>query len=51
MSHTPYIVASYAISAVVMLWCALAPLLKKRAALANIRRLNRLQEHKSDPNA
>jgi len=31
MSHTSFILASYIISAVVMLWVALAPFLKRRS--------------------
>ena len=30
MSHTPFIVASYAISAVLLLWAAFAPVVNKR---------------------
>jgi len=30
MSHTPFIWAAYSIGTVVLLWCALAPLIHKR---------------------
>ena len=37
MSHTPFIVASYLIGAVVLLWTALVPVLKRRALLRQIK--------------
>ena len=30
MSHTPFILAAYGITAVLLAWCALAPVLKAR---------------------
>jgi heme exporter protein CcmD len=50
MSHAPFIIAAYSIGAVVLLWCALSPLVRKRAALRNIRRLIQLEERPGDPN-
>ena len=41
MSHAPFIWSSYVISAVILLWTALAPLLKQRSAMRDIRRLER----------
>ena len=37
MSHTPFIVASYLIGAVLMLWTALAPVFNKRALLRQLK--------------
>ena len=37
MSHTPFIVASYLIGAVLMLWAAVAPILSKRALLQQLK--------------
>ena len=50
MSHTPFIWAAYSIGTVVLLWCALAPLTRKRAAIRDIRRLIELEELNRDPN-
>ena len=50
MSHLPFIWAAYTIGAVVLAWCALAPLFKKRAAMRNIRRMIQIQERSDDPN-
>lgn len=36
MSHTPFILASYLISTMVLLWAALAPVLHKRALLRQL---------------
>jgi heme exporter protein CcmD len=47
----PFIWAAYSVGTVVLLWCALAPLAKKRAALRDIRRLKRLEEHSGDANS
>ncbi len=38
MSHTPFILASYLISAVVLLWAALTPVLGRRNLLAQLRK-------------
>ena len=48
MSQIPFIWASYLICTVVLLWCALAPLARKRTALRNIRRLIQLEERIGD---
>ena len=39
MNHAPFIWSSYIISALILLWTALAPLLKQRTAMRNIRLL------------
>ena len=51
MSHTPFIWATYSIGAVVLLWCALAPLARKKAVIRDIRRLNQLEERSGDTDA
>jgi heme exporter protein CcmD len=50
MSHAPFIWASYTVGSLVLLWCALAPLVRKRSAFRDIRRLIQLEERSSDPN-
>lgn len=50
MSHMPFIWAAYAVGTIVLLWCALAPLARKRNALRAIRRLIQIEERSSDPN-
>ena len=37
MSHTPFIVAAYLISTVVLLWAAVAPVLNKRKLLLQLK--------------
>ncbi len=37
MSHTPFILASYLISAFVLLWAALAPVLSKRKLVRQLK--------------
>jgi heme exporter protein CcmD len=37
MSHTPFILASYVISAVVLLWAALSPIINKRGLLKQLK--------------
>lgn len=37
MSHTPFIVAAYLISAVVLSWAAIAPVLSKRSLLRHLK--------------
>ncbi len=37
MSHTPFILASYLISAGVLLWTAVAPVLSRRALLRQLK--------------
>jgi heme exporter protein CcmD len=48
MSHTPFIWAAYSIGAVVLLWTALAPMLRKKAVTRDIRRLIQLEERSID---
>jgi heme exporter protein CcmD len=50
MSHTPFIWAAYSIGAVVLLWTALAPMLRKKAVTRDIRRLIQLEERSIDSN-
>ena len=45
-----YEVITYSIGAVVFLWCAVAPLVRKQTALRNIRRLIQIEERSSDSN-
>jgi heme exporter protein CcmD len=44
MSHTPFIWAAYSIGTVVLLWCALAPLFRKKSAIRDIRRIIQTEE-------
>ncbi len=44
MNHAPFIWASYAISAVVLLWVAVAPLISKKTVIKNIRTYNRAKD-------
>jgi len=37
MSHTPFILASYLISAALLLWAAFAPVLQKRLLLRQLK--------------
>jgi heme exporter protein CcmD len=37
MSHTPFILGSYVISAVVLLWAAMAPVINKRGLLRQLK--------------
>lgn len=48
ISHTPFIIGSYVITAVLMAWCALAPLFKRHAALKSIRKLISFEEGSRD---
>jgi heme exporter protein CcmD len=50
MSHTPFIWAAYTIGTIVLLWCALAPLARKKNAVRDIRRLIQLEERSGDSN-
>jgi heme exporter protein CcmD len=43
MDHAPFIWSSYLASGVILLWAAVAPLLKQRSALRNIRLLEQRQ--------
>ena len=51
MNHAPFIWASYAISALVLLWIAVAPLISKKAVIKNIRTFNLAKEQSRDPDA
>ena len=48
MSHTPFILAAYSIGAIVLLWCALAPLAKRKALARDIRRLMQIEDRSRD---
>jgi heme exporter protein CcmD len=48
MSHTPFILAAYAIGAVVLCWCALAPLVRKKSVSRDIRRLIEIEDRSRD---
>ena len=37
MSHTPFILASYLISAAVLLWTAVTPVIRKRALIKQLK--------------
>ena len=50
MDHTPFIWASYSVGAVVFAWTAFSPLLRKKKALANIKRLKQIEERSNDAN-
>jgi heme exporter protein CcmD len=51
MSHAPYIWAAYSIGAVVFLWCAVAPLVRKKSISRDIRRLIQIEERSRDSNS
>ncbi len=48
MNHAPFIWASYAISAIVLLWSAVAPLISKKTVIKNIRTFNLAREQNRD---
>ena len=50
MSHAPFIWAAYTVGTIVFLWCALAPLARKKTAFRDIRRLIQLEERSGDSN-
>ena len=50
MSHAPFIWAAYSIGAVVLLWCALAPLVKKKSISRDIRLLIQIEGRSVDSN-
>ncbi len=50
MSHTPFIIGAYSIGAIVLLWCAFAPLLRKKSITRDIRRLVQVEERSRDTN-
>jgi len=51
MSHAPFILAAYSIGAIVLFWCAVAPLVKKKAIARDIRRLIQIEDRSRDPNS
>ncbi|MBT8047829.1 MAG: heme exporter protein CcmD [Xanthomonadales bacterium] len=51
MDHTPFIIAAYSIGFVVLLWCAVAPLMRKKSIARDIRRLIQIEERSRDPNS
>ena len=50
MSHAPFIWGAYSIGAIVLLWCAFAPLLRKKSITRDIRRLVQVEERSRDTN-
>jgi len=48
MSHTPFIWAAYSIGAVVLVWCAVAPLVKRKSLAKDIRRMIQIEERSID---
>ena len=48
MDHAPFIWSSYIASAVILLWAAVAPLLKQRGAIRDIRLLEKKQSQAGD---
>jgi heme exporter protein CcmD len=44
MDHTPFIFGAYAIGTVVLVWCAVAPLVRKKAVFKDIRRIRQIKE-------
>jgi heme exporter protein CcmD len=51
MSHAPVILAAYAIGAIVLFWCAVAPLVRKKSITRDIRRLIQIEERSRDSDA
>lgn len=51
MSHAPFIWGAYSIGAVVLLWCAVAPLVRKKSITRDIRRLIQIEERSRDSNS
>lgn len=51
MSHTPFIAGAYAIGAIVLLWCAIAPVIRKKAVLNDIRHIIKIEERSRDANS
>ena len=48
MNHAPFIWAAYSFGTVVLLWCALAPLVRKKSVIKSIIKLNQVREHSRD---
>jgi heme exporter protein CcmD len=51
MDHTPYIIAAYSIGFVFLLWTAVAPLVKKKNVVRDIRRIIQIEERSLDSNS
>jgi len=51
MSHIPFILAAYFIAAVVLFWCAMAPLVRKKSIARDIRRLTQIEDIPRDSDA
>lgn len=49
MDHAPFIWSSYIVSGLILLWTAVAPLLRQRSALRNIRLLEQSKSHFGEP--
>lgn len=47
MSHTPFILAAYSISAVVMLWTALSPVLQRRSFMQELKARKQPMDNRS----
>lgn len=50
MDHTPFIAGAYGIGVVVLLWTAIAPLVKQKTVKRDIRRLIQIEERSGDTN-
>ena len=50
MNHAPFIWAAYGIATVILTWCALAPLFRKRVALQAARTESQRREAMHDAN-
>ncbi len=48
MNHAPFIWAAYSAGTIILLWCALAPLIRKKAAIRDIRKLGQIKERNRD---
>ena len=48
MNHAPFIWASYAIATFVLLWTTVAPLIRKKTVIKNIRTFNHAREQNRD---
>lgn len=47
MSHTPFILAAYAATAVVLLWAALSPVLQRRSFLRELKARKQRMDNQS----
>jgi len=50
MDHTPFIAGAYGIGVIVLLWAAIAPLIKKKSVIRDIRRLIQVEDRSVDSN-